>query len=157
MKCGWEKGEILIPQCKLERKTDYKPIDQIRDAMYHIHSPRYYTHNDYPNNTYCVWNVANSGVVSYHIMNQQLQEPMTHDCNGSGCDCPDGVKIIMGSNKMKLCGSRMPSMSYLLSSNGLHVKFCSDNKHTAKGIFIGAYKFSKYGAVLRKPQKQVHT
>ena len=109
--------------------------------MYHIHSPRYYTNSDYPNNTYCVWNVANSGVVSYHIMDQQLQEPRTHDCEGSGCDCPDSVKITMGTNEVKLCGSSMPSMKHLVSSNGLHVKFCSDNKHTAKGVFIRAYKF----------------
>ena len=156
-----EKVDILIPQCELERKNDYKTIDQFRvgnlDIMYHIHSPRYFTDSDYPNNTYCVWNVANSGLVSYHIMNQTLQEPVTQNCNGSGCDCPDYVKITMGSNEVKLCGNTMPSTPYLLSSNGLHVKFCSDNKHTAKGIFIGAYKFSTYGIFRKRKAVQVQS
>ena len=122
--------------------------------MYHIHSPRYYIENGYPNNTYCVWNVANSGLVSYHIIDQQLQEPRTRDCEGPGCDCPDSVKITMGTNEVKLCGSSMPSMNHLVSSNGLHVKFCSDNKHSAKGIFIGAYKFSDNVRVQKRTAKQ---
>jgi len=77
--------------------------------MYLIHSPRYY-HGDYPNITYCVWNVANSGFVSTHIMDQQLEEPRTHDCWGPACNCPDNVKITMGTTEVKLCGSVMPSM-----------------------------------------------
>ena len=89
----------------------------------------------YPNNTYCVWNVANTGIVSYYILDQQLENPACSDC-----DCPDSIKISMGSNEVKLCGSDMPSMKHLISSNGLHVKFCSDNKNTAKGFFMGANK-----------------
>ena len=77
-------------------------------------------------------------------MEQQLQEPRTNDCEGPDCDCPDFVKITMGSNEVKLCGSVMPStvctVKNLVSSNGLHAKFCSDNKHTAKGINILATK-----------------
>ena len=114
--------------------------------MYEIYSPQFFTGSDYPNNTYCAWNVANGGIVSYHIIYQQLQEPRTHDCEGPGCDCPDSVKIKMGTNEVKLCGSpNMSSMTsmaynYQVSSNGLHVKFCSDNKHSARGFLISATK-----------------
>ena len=74
-------------------------------------------------------------------MEQQLQEPMTDDCDGLGCDCPDYVKIKMGRNEDKLCGN-MLMYNYRVSPNGLHMKFCSDNKHTAKGIYILAVKLS---------------
>ena len=64
---------------------------------------------------------------------------MTGDCDGLGCDCPDYVKMKMGRNKDKLCGN-MLTYNYRMSSNGLHVKFCFDNKHTAEGIHILAAK-----------------
>ena len=73
-------------------------------------------------------------------MEQQLQESRTNDCEGPDCDCPDFVKIRMGRNEDKLCGN-MITYNYRMSSNGLHAKFCSDNKHTAKGINIWAFKF----------------
>ena len=125
--------------------------------MYHIYSPHYYSNNDYPNNTYCVWNVSNSGFVTYTIMDQQLQEPETGDCNGVGCDCPDSVKIT-GSYEVKLCGSSMSSTDppfYMVSSNGLNVKFCSDNKYTAKGFDMVAYKPSNH-AKQKRETKQVN-
>ena len=135
---------ILLYQSKplqLERKTGYELIPQMSGGTYEIYSPQFHAGNGYPNNTYCVWNVANSGLVGYHIMNQQLQEPKTHNCEGSDCDCPDSVKIKMGRNEHKLCGST-GNYTYQMSSNGLHVKFCSDNKQTAKGINIFATKSS---------------
>ena len=157
-KCIWEmrKVNISIPHCKLERKTGYKPIERIGsyEAMYLIHSPHYY-HGGYPNNTYCVWNVANGGLVSSHIMDQQLEEPRTHDCRGPACTCPDNAKITMGFTEVKLCGSEMPSVTYMLSSNGLHVKFCSDNKNTAKGIFLSAFRFSNHGSSKRNAEQVI--
>ena len=127
------------------------------DAMdiYQIHSPHYFIHDNYSNNTYCVWNVADTGLVTYHIMDQQLQEPVIKGCDGPGCDCPDVVKLTMGNTKIKLCGSTMPSMNYLISFDGLHVTFCSDNKHTAKGINMVVNKFSDSGALKRREAKQV--
>jgi len=46
----------------------------------------------------------------------------------------------MGTNKIKLCGSNTPILNDQLSFNGLHVKFCSDNKYSAKGIYLLAHK-----------------
>ena len=153
--CEWVQGTILGQECKLERKTGYESIEQITEGDYQIYSPRYYHNEDYPNNTYCVWNVANSGYITYHIMEQQLQEPADSDsCDGPGCDCPDGVTITMGTNGFKLCGTN-PSTSYHASSNGLHVKFCSDNKHTDKGFFIRAYQPSSGTTVGKRETQQV--
>ena len=126
-----EEAFIAIPSCQLERKINYTPIEH-SDNIYQIYSPRYHGYKEYPNNTYCVWNVADTGLVSYQIVDQQLQEPS--DCNETECGCPDSVKITMGANEITLCGSEMPIPPSQLSSNGLHVKFCSDNKYTAKGI-----------------------
>ena len=106
-----------------------------------IYSPHYSSYDDYPNNTYCVWNVADTGYVTAHIIEQELQEP-SKDCNKLGCDCPDHVKITMGANVITLCGNTMSTMNNLISVNGLHVKFCSDNMHTAKGFFMLANKMS---------------
>lgn len=138
-KCGWEEGTISVPSCKLERKIKYKPIDKV-EGMYQINSPRYHGYSEYPNNTYCVWNVANTGFVSYQIVDQQLEEPLK--CDDPGCDCPDSVKITMGKNEITLCGSGTHSASILspFSFNGLHVKFCSDNKNSAKGFNMLASK-----------------
>ena len=148
-----------MSQCKLERKGRYKPIERLARTnemdIYQIHSPHYFIHDNYPNNTYCVWNVADTGFVTYHIMDQQLQEPVTKGCDGPGCDCPDSVKMMMGNTEIKLCGSNKPSMSYLVSFDGLHVKFCSDNKHTAKGINIVVNKFSDVEILHRREAKQV--
>ena len=121
--------------------------------MYEISTPRFHSMNGYPSNTYCVWNVADSGFVSYHVMEQQLQEPMTDDCDGPGCDCPDYVKIKMGKNEEKLCGNMLTN-NYGVSPNGLHVKFCSDNKHTAKGVYIRTSKLPK---IQKRETKQVAT
>jgi len=82
--------------------------------------------------------VANTGLVSYRIVDQQLQVPSR--CNKTGCDCPDSVEITMGAKKIRLCGSNTPSPTNQLSLDGLHVKFCSDNKYSAKGIHLLAYK-----------------
>ena len=126
-----------MPECKLQRKIKYKAIDQSED-VYQIYSPRYFGYNEYPNDTYCVWNVANKGLVSYQIVDQKLQEPS--DCDAPSCDCPDNVKITMGSNEIKLCGSDMPTLSTQFSDDGLQVKFCSDNTETAKGFHLLAYR-----------------
>ena len=99
--------------------------------------------------------MADTGLVTYHIMDLQLQEPVTKGCDGPGCDCPDSVKMMMGNTEIKLCGSTMPSMNYLISSNGLHVKFCSDNKHTAKGFNMIVNKFSDIEILKRREAKQV--
>lgn len=46
----------------------------------------------------------------------------------------------MGTNEIRLCGSSHISLHEQLSSNGLQVKFCSDNKYTARGFNLLAYK-----------------
>ena len=131
-----------VLQCQLERKTPYWSITQLSEGVYDVTSPGFYGEEGYPNNTYCVWNVANGGLTSYHFIYQELQEP--DDCEEPGCDCPDFVKIKMGTKEMRLCGSDdMPSMTSMdnndgVSPDGLHVKFCSDNKHTAKGFYLMA-------------------
>ena len=136
--------DTSVLQCQLDRKTAYNPITQISEGMFEITSPGFYGEDGYPNKTYCVWNVANGGIASYHIIHQELQEP--GNCEGPGCDCPDYIKIKMGVNEVKLCGSDdIPSMTsmaykYHVSSDGLHVKFCSDNKYTTKGVFLRATK-----------------
>ena len=154
--CNWETGEFFEQNCKLERKTAYESIEQITAGEYHIYPPRYYEDANYPNNTFCVWNVADSGYISFHIMEQQLQAPAnTSICDGPGCDCPDSVKITMGTNGLKLCGDTRPSTHYHVSSNGLHINFCSDNKHTAKGFFIRAHKNLNGTAEQKREVKQV--
>ena len=141
-KCGWEKGIISEPSCQLERKIAYSPIDQIEGdsyTTYQIYSPRYFGHKEYPNNTYCAWNITNKGYVMYKIIDQQLQEP----CNEStpDCKCPDGVKITgKGTNELKLCGSGMTN-ELSIATNGFQIEFFSDNKYTAKGFHLLAYKF----------------
>ena len=94
---------------------------------------------------YCIWNIADEGLVTYQIIDQQLQEP--GDCEGTGCDCPDSMSIKMGVNEIKLCGSRMPPIKNQISSDGLQVKFCSDNMHTSKGILVMAYRYSNQSEV----------
>ena len=135
-KCHWEVGSISVLTCELQKAYKNKSIDQFEE-VYQIYSPRYFGYKNYPNNTYCVWNVTNTGLVSYQIIDQKLQEPI--DCDGPGCDCPDSVKITMGSNEIKLCGSDMPTLSTQFSYDGLQVKFCSDDSETAKGFHILAY------------------
>ena len=147
-RCHLEYKNVIIPSCQLQRKTNYRPIELTTNynplfskSTYQIYSPGYYGRNEYPNNTYCVWNVTNTGLVSYRIVDLQLQEPS--DCNGSGCACPDSVKISAGANEIIFCGSQVMSL-YQISSNGLQVKFCSDNQQSAKGFLINATRFCKY-------------
>ena len=135
-----EYANVTILSCQLERKSNYKPIERIRNESsgnYQIYSPQYYGYSEYPNNTYCVWNVADTGFVTYRIIDQRLQEPS--NCDGPGCACPDSVKISVEANEIMLCGSQLPQVTWQMSSNGLQVKFCSDNKQTAKGFIILAY------------------
>ena len=141
--CQWENINITIPSCQLERNTNYKPI-RTRSAggkIYQISSPQFFVYSDYPNNTYCAWNVADTGNVTYRIIDQRLQEPS--DCNRSGCACPDSVKITMEANEIMLCGGKLPPISNQISSNGLQVRFCSDNKQSARGFLIMAYLHGK--------------
>ena len=94
---------------------------------------------------YCIWNIANEGLVTYRIIDQQLQEP--DECEGPGCDCPDSMTFKMGVNEVKLCGSRMPPIVNQMSSDGLQVKFCSDNMHNANGILVMAYRYNNQSEV----------
>ena len=115
----------------------YPSSDQPTE-QYDIYSPQYFDVEDYPNNTYCVWNVANTGFVSYHIVDQKLQEPT--DCDKTGCDCPDYVKITMGSNEtIMLCGTDIPTVPTQFSDDGLKVEFCSDSTESVKGFHLLAY------------------
>ena len=126
--------------CKLERRFD-KEINQQNESfgtIYQVNSPRFFGYHTYPDNTYCIWNIANEGLVTYRIINQTLQS--AGDCDGPGCDCPDSMTVRMGHNEIKLCGSTMPSTLNQISSDGLQVKFCSDNNHEAKGILLMAYR-----------------
>ena len=72
-----------------------------------------------------------------------------------GCDCPDSVKITMGANEMKLCGSKIPKFD-IQTSNGLNVKFCSDNKHTARGFLMEASKPPNHVEKQKREGKQVN-
>jgi len=85
-----------------------------------------------------MWNIANDGMVTYRIVDQQLQN--ASDCDEDGCDCPDFMKINMGKNEIKLCGSSMPQLANQISLDGLHLSFCSDSHHKSKGILVMAYK-----------------
>ena len=110
--------------------------------MYQIYSPQYFgvfgfSALGYSNNAYCIWNISDTGLVHFHIVDQQLQEPTA--CDKVGSDCPDSVKIKMGYNQIKLCGSNIPVVSTLISNNGLQVRFCSDNTTTDKGFHLLAY------------------
>ena len=140
--CKWEIGNISVVACQLERiytKKLYRSSYQSTEE-YDIYSPRYLETEDYPNNTYCVWNVAITGFVSYHIVDQQLQEPT--NCDKTGCNCPDSVKITMGSNDITLCGTGMPTVPTQFSDDGVKVEFCSDNTETAKGFHLLVYKLN---------------
>ena len=154
-KCDWEMGTISIPSCQLERKIAYKPIDQIEEEtfgiIYQIYSPRYFGYKEYSNSTYCVWNVANEGYVSYHMVDQQLQEPFS-SCNKStpGCKCPHNIKITMGANEISLCSNDMSMVTGNVSPNGLQVKFCSDNKYTVRGFHLLAYKIQSASSVEKR-------
>ena len=138
-KCEWVLGNISETTCQLERKyTKWLYASSYQSTeVYEIYSPQYFDVENYPNNTYCVWNVANTGFVSYHIVDQQLQKPT--DCDETGCDCPDNVKITMGSNEITLCGNNMPTVPTQFSDDGLKVEFCSDHAETAKGFHLQAY------------------
>ena len=133
--------------CKLVPRGETKEINQQNETygtIYRINSPYYFHRNrSYPNNTYCIWNIADSGFVTYRIIDQGLQEP--HNCSGPGCDCPDYMKFKMGAYEIKLCGSKMPPIVNQMSSDGLQVEFCSDNMHSSKGILAMAYRYSTVG------------
>lgn len=113
---------------------------------YRINTPKYFSCDSYPNNVYCVWNIANKGFVTYRIMDKQLQEPS--DCDGPGCNCPDSFTISAGDDEIKLCGNTKFSIVNRFSWNGLQMTFCSDNKYGAKGILMTAYRhISQYRPV----------
>ena len=134
-----------MPDCKLIQRTSFQEIDFIQDSfriIYQINTPHYFGYNEYPNNTYCIWNVADGGFVTYQIIDQQLQEPS--DCDGRGCDCPDSVTITRGANVIKLCGNTTTSLGFGISLNGLQVKFCSDNMLGSKGFHMLAYVIQPY-------------
>ena len=152
--CNLELGSISVPACQLERiytKKLYESNHQSAEK-YEIYSPRYFETEDYPNNTYCVWNFAITGFVSYHIVDQQLQEP--NDCDETGCDCPDSVKITMGTTEITLCGTDMPMIPAQFSDDGLKVEFCSDNIKTAKGFHLFAYKLDDIVPVMTDTHKR---
>ena len=85
-----------------------------------------------------MWNIANEGLVTYRVVDQMLQN--TTDCEDEVCKCPDHMKITMGGNEMTLCGSKRPDISNQMSSDGLQVKFCSDNAVNSRGILVMAYR-----------------
>jgi len=133
-----------VLDCKLSKSSPTKVIDQRTEqygTIYQINSPRYFAYADYSNNTYCIWNIAKKGFVTYRVVDQQLQSPS--DCDKPGCRCPDSTIITMGANEVKLCGSRMPAIVNQMSSDGLQVKFCSDNQQSAKGILVMAYRHTE--------------
>ena len=101
---------------------------------------------------FCVWNIANEGLVTYRVVDQMLQNAT--DCEDEACQCPDHMKISMGGNEMTLCGSRRPDISNQMSSDGLHVKFCSDNAVNSRGILVMAYRH-KGEATPRPPLQQI--
>ena len=49
----------------------------------------------------------------------------------------------MGTNEITLCGNEMLFPPNQLSSNGLKMTFCSDNKHTAKGFQLIARRLGE--------------
>ena len=139
-----KRRNVTVLSCELSPRLPTKEISQRNDTygtIYQINSPYYFGYRQYPNNMYCIWNIANEGFVTYRIVDQQLQEP--DNCNGPGCDCPDNMKIKMGANEIKLCGSKMPPIVNQMSSDGLQVQFCSDNMHTSKGILMMAYRYTR--------------
>ena len=139
VKCKYPLRNVTVLDCKLIQKTSFQEIDLIQEGFrytYEIYTPRYLGNNEYPDNTYCIWNVADKGSVTYRIIKQQLQEPS--DCDERGCDCPDSVTITMGANEVKLCGSKTVSSFNQYSSDGLQVKFCSDIMLGSKGVLIKA-------------------
>ena len=140
MECSYPLRNVTVLDCQLNIKFN-KEINQQNESfgtIYQVNSPRYFGYRTYPEDMYCIWNIANEGLVTYRIIDQQLQN--ASDCDGPGCECPDTMMVRMGSNEVKLCGSTMPPMVNHMSSDGLQVKFCSDNRHTAKGILLMAYR-----------------
>ena len=139
--CRFETETFLVSSvCELQRET-YKNLaykSLYISEVYEIYSPQYFGIEDYPNNTYCVWNISDTGIVHYHLIDQQLQEPS--NCDKACCDCTDSVKITMGFNQIRLCGSDKLAEDIQISDNGLQVTFCSDNTKTAKGFHLMAYK-----------------
>jgi len=151
-KCTTRKANIIIPDCELQPRTPKKEIDQRTEesgTIYQVNSPSYFGHQNYQNNMFCVWNIANEGLVTYRIVDQNLQN--ASDCDhDEACKCPDHMKITMGGNQMTLCGSRRPDISNQISSDGLRVEFCSDNAGTSRGILVMAYRH-KGNEVTAKP------
>jgi len=138
--CEFKRGKVLEHHCVLE-KIRTKLIDQrnvTHGIIHQINTPNYFSLKEYPNNFYCMWNISYNGLVTYRIVDQQLQNAT--DCEEDACDCPDFMKIKMGRNEIKLCGSSMPQLTNQISSNGLHLSFCSDSHHKSKGILVMAYK-----------------
>ena len=143
-KCNFVRTNVNVLDCKLVKRLTTRKINQRSETfgtIYQINSPHYFNDHNYPHGMYCVWNIANAGFVTYRIVEQQLQGPS--DCDGPGCDCPDSMKIKMGANEIKLCGSKMPPVVNQMSTDGLQVKFCSDNEHNAKGVLMMAYQHNR--------------
>jgi len=154
-KCTTRKANITISDCELVSRTLDKKINQREEefgTIYQINSPYYFGTREYPNNVFCVWNIANEGLVTYRVVDQMLQD--ASDCDDEACKCPDHMKITMGGNEMTLCGSKRPDISNQISSDGLHVKFCSDNAVNSRGILVMAYRH-KGSQVTRRPLQLV--
>jgi len=71
-----------------------------------------------------------------------MLQNVTTDCN-EDCKCTDFMKVTMGGNELKLCGSRRPDISNQMSSDGL--KFCSDNAISSRGVLVMAYHYKEGG------------
>ena len=110
--CTKKRANVAISGCEL-RPLPPKTISQRAEefgTIYQINSPNYFIHRHYPSKTYCVWNIANEGVVTYRVVDLMLQNATT-DCDedDKDCKCPDFMKIVIGGNKLKLCGSKRPA------------------------------------------------
>jgi len=103
-----------------------------------------------------VWNIANEGLVTFRIVDQNLQNAAT-DCvkNDEDCNCPDFMKIKMGGNELKLCGSKRPDINNQMSTDGLHAKFCSDNANSLRGILVMAYRHKGSQGATLPPLQQI--
>ena len=145
VECKHLLRSVTVLDCKLIQRTSFQEIYSRLDIFgitYQIYTPSYLGINGYPDNTYCIWNVADKGFVTYRIIDLQLQEP--GDCNGTGCNCPDSVAITMGTKEIRLCGSATISSLNGHSFDGLQVKFCSDNMLSSKGVLMMAYVNQPY-------------
>ena len=166
--CTKTRVNVTIPDCEL-RPLPAKNISQRIEefgTIYQINSPNYFGYRNYPNSIYCVWNIANEDLVTYRVVDQMLQNATTGcDEDDEDCKCPDYMKVVMGGNELKLCGSKRPVIANQMSSDGLHVKFCSDNDISSRGILVMAYRHKGTGnqsvdltnVMVNKKKRQVST